>query len=100
MATEVGRARRGGAGRAARRLSTETKAAWKTTELFVFLIVSIGVLIASHVIDDDGAGDGDVFTADQAWLFVTILAVGYIVSRGLAKSASRDPYWDRPDDRD
>jgi hypothetical protein len=25
---------------------------------------------------------------------VTILTVGYMISRGLAKSGSRDPYWD------
>jgi hypothetical protein len=30
----------------------------------------------------------------QVWLSVTILTVGYMLSRGLAKSGSRDPYWD------
>ena len=30
--------------------------------------------------------------AKQAWLYVTILTVGYMISRGLAKSGSRDPY--------
>ena len=30
-------------------------------------------------------------------LYATILTVGYMVSRGLAKSGSRDPYWDDGD---
>ena len=32
---------------------------------------------------------GDYFTADQAWLYISILTVGYLISRGLAKSGSR-----------
>ena len=72
-----------------RRLSTETKAAFKTTEFFAFIAVVIGVLIAAAVIDETDAGG---FGARQAWLYVTVLTVGYMVSRGLAKSGSRDPY--------
>ena len=73
----------------AARLTTETKAAFKTTEFFAFIAVLIGVLIAAAVIDETNAGG---FGARQAWLYVTILTVGYMVSRGLAKSGSRDPY--------
>jgi len=72
-----------------RRLSTETKAAFKTTEFFAFIAVVVGVLIAAAVIDESDAGG---FGARQAWLYVTILTVGYMVSRGLAKSGSRDFY--------
>jgi hypothetical protein len=72
-----------------RRLSTETKAAFKTTEFFAYVAVLVGVLIAAAVIDETGAGG---FGARQAWLYATILTVGYMVSRGLAKSGSRDPY--------
>jgi hypothetical protein len=72
-----------------RRLSTETKAAFKTTEFFAFVAVLIGVLVAAAVIDETDAGG---FGARQAWLYATILTVGYMVSRGLAKSGSRDPY--------
>jgi hypothetical protein len=72
-----------------RRLSTETKASFKTTEFFAFLAVLVGILIASAVIDETDAGG---FGARQAWLYITILTVGYMVSRGLAKSGSRDPY--------
>jgi hypothetical protein len=28
----------------------------------------------------------------EVWLYATILTVGYMVSRGLAKSGSREPY--------
>jgi hypothetical protein len=82
---------------AERRLTTETKAAWKTTELLFFVLVSVGVLIASRVIGDDTGAGGDIFGGDEAWMYVTILAAAYMVSRGLAKSGSRDPYTVRDD---
>jgi hypothetical protein len=73
----------------ARRLSTETKAAFKTTEFFSYVAVLVGILIAAAVVDGSAGG---AFGARQAWLYATILTVGYMVSRGLAKSGSRDPY--------
>jgi hypothetical protein len=72
-----------------RRASTETKASFKTTEFFAYLAAVIGVLIAAGVVDENNAGG---FGAKQAWLYVTILTVGYMLSRGLAKSGSREPY--------
>jgi hypothetical protein len=76
-----------------RRLSTETKASFKTTEFFAYLAAVVGILIAGAVTAaTDYAGTRDVFRADRVWLYVTILTVGYMVSRGLAKSGSRDPY--------
>jgi hypothetical protein len=78
--------------RTARRLATETKAAFKTNEFFAFVAMVIGVLIAASIVDDAGAGG---FGAKQAWLYVTILTVGYMVSRGLAKAGSSQPYDDR-----
>ena len=74
---------------ATRRDSTETKASFKTTEFFVYLAAVVGVLIAAGVVDEANAGG---FGAQQAWLFVTLLTVGYMISRGLAKSGSREPY--------
>jgi hypothetical protein len=79
------------AGTPARRLSTETKAAFKTTEFFAYVAVLVGVLIAGAVVDQSDAGG---LGARQVWLYATILTVGYLISRGLAKSGSRDPYWD------
>jgi hypothetical protein len=70
-----------------RRLA-ETKASVKTTEFFAFLAVLAGILISAAVVGDGGANDGDVFPADQAWLYATILTSGYLISRGLAKSGS------------
>jgi hypothetical protein len=74
---------------ATRRLSTETKAAFKTTEFFAYVAVLAGVLIAGALVDSSDAGG---YGARQVWLYATILTVGYLLSRGLAKSGSRDPY--------
>ena len=73
------------------RLATETKHAVKTTEFYAFVAVLVGVLIAGAAIK--GAGT-DEFRADEVWLYATILTVGYMVSRGLAKAGSGDPYDD------
>ena len=62
---------------------TETKAAFKTTEFVVFLVAVAAVLIAGLVVDG--------FNATETWMFFTYLAIGYMVSRGLAKSGSRNP---------
>ena len=79
---------------------TETKGSLLTTEFWAMVGVIAGILIASAVVDDgEGAGAaGDAFSAQRAWLYVAIVAVGYMVSRGLAKAGSREPYWAGPDD--
>jgi hypothetical protein len=66
----------------------ETKAFYKTTEFMVFIVATIGVLLASYLVQATDGRD-DYFRADTAWLYVVILSVGYMVSRGLAKSGSR-----------
>src|SRR5688572_17030447 len=79
-----------GAVRVRRSHGEETKPSWKTTELAVYVVAVIGVLIASAVTGDVGNEDGgDVFAADKAWWFITLLTIGYMVSRGLAKSGTR-----------
>jgi fucose permease len=75
--------------RSARRLVTETKASFKTTEFMAYVAIVVGVLIAAAVVDQADAGG---LGAKQAWLYVTILTVGYMVSRGLAKSGTPQPY--------
>ena len=72
----------------ARRITTETKSSYKTTELIAFVVAVIGVLVASAMVD---ASD---FGAQEAWFYVTLLTIGYMVSRGLAKSGSREPFDD------
>ena len=69
---------------------TETKAAFKTTELIIYVLAVLGVLIASLLVNG-AEGDPDPFGAEQAWRYVTYLTIGYLVSRGLAKSGSRNP---------
>ena len=51
----------------------------------------LGVLLASKTIGHDGAVT-DWFRADKAWLYITLLTIGYMISRGLAKSGSRERY--------
>jgi len=80
----------------ARRLTTETKAAFKTTEFWAMVGVIVGILVSAAVITG-GDSDGDEFIARQAWLYVAIVAGAYFISRGLAKSGSSEPYTDRPD---
>jgi hypothetical protein len=84
-----------------RRLSTETKQAFKTTEFWAMVAVIVGILIAAAMIKGGDTDPGtDEFIARQAWLYVAIVAVGYMISRGLAKSGSREPYDADRDDRD
>jgi len=59
----------------------ETKAAFKTTEFMGYVVTVAAVLIASAI--DDGI-DGRL-----AWILVTALTIGYMLSRGFAKSGSR-----------
>ena len=65
----------------------ETKPAVKTTEFVVYVLAVVGVLLASALVGDT-EGRGDVFLADQAWFYVTLLTIGYMISRGLAKAGS------------
>jgi hypothetical protein len=81
------------------RLSTETKWALKTTEFWAAVAAIVGILVAAAVIDSDDSATGtDPFGARSAWLYVAIVVVGYLVSRGLAKAGSREPYWAQDDD--
>jgi hypothetical protein len=95
MATHTERALIGTAPRGVvARLTTETKQAFKTTELWAMAAIVGGILIASWMVDDGGGGGaGDAFPAVRAWLYVAIAASAYIVSRGLAKAGSSEPYW-------
>jgi hypothetical protein len=81
-----------------RRLTTETKHAFKTTEFAAMVAVIVGILISAAAIKGGDTSGTDEFVARQAWLYVAIVAGSYFISRGLAKSGSRDPY-DADDDR-
>ena len=78
-----------------RRISTETKAAYKTTEFAVYVVVFLGILLASFLVKTGQDGERvDYFRADKAWWYITLLTIGYMIARGLAKSGSREPYDD------
>ena len=99
MATQEARLRAGGSirdGGMLMRLSTETKQSLKTTEFWAMVAVIAGILVSSWIVgkgNGNGTHNVDAFPAQRAWLYVAIVAVGYMVSRGLAKSGSRDSYW-------
>lgn len=73
------------------RQATETKSSFKTTELIAYLAVVVGVLLASYLVKTT-SGHGDYFRADRAWFYIVLLTLGYLGSRGLAKSGSREHY--------
>ena len=83
-------------GRVARRLATETKQAFKTTEFWAMVGLIVAILVSAAVINGGDNGT-DEFIARQAWLYVSILGAGYFISRGLAKSGSHEPYTPDPE---
>jgi hypothetical protein len=81
MATRITEGVRGDADRTVvRHDATETKPSFKTTELLVLLLAVAGVLVASS---QDDSLDGR-----WAWTLVAALAIGYMLSRGIAKAGS------------
>jgi len=74
--------------RAETRASTETKSSYKTTELIVYGLAVLGVLIAEAIVSDASFG------ADHGWRYVTYLTIGYMTSRDFAEDGSRNPYRD------
>ncbi|NBE85077.1 hypothetical protein [Micromonospora rubida] len=66
---------------------TETKQAFLTTEFWIYVASVIGVLAASYLVGKNSVGV-DIFRAPQAWFFITLLSIGYLGSRGLAKAGS------------
>jgi hypothetical protein len=64
-----------------RRSHDETKLSLKTTEFWAMGGVIAAILIASAVSDSLG----DV----RAWTLVAAVAIGYMISRGLAKSGTK-----------
>jgi hypothetical protein len=63
------------------RASDETKLSLKTTEFWAMAGIIVAILIASAV--SDSLGD------NRAWTLVAAVGIGYMISRGLAKSGSK-----------
>jgi hypothetical protein len=74
--------------------ASETKAAFKTTELMAYLAAVAAVILTALVVGADGNGP-DPFNAEQALRYITYLTIGYMISRGLAKAGSRSRSADR-----
>jgi hypothetical protein len=74
------RARPGAAPSVSQKRFDETKPSFLTTEFYAMVGVIVAVLVATAVSDSLG----DV----RAWTLVSAVAIGYMLSRGLAKSGS------------
>ena len=70
----------------------ETKNALKTTEFAAMVAVNAAILIAAWV--------SDSLDDVRAWTLVAAVAIGYIISRGLAKSGSKYVGGEDPTNRD
>jgi hypothetical protein len=70
----------------------ETKNALKTTEFFAMVAVNAAILIAAWV--------SDSLNDVRAWTLVAAVSIGYIISRGLAKSGSKYVGGEDPTNRD
>jgi len=59
-------------------------------------VILIGIFVAGFATSSssNGVNHPDVFNAHQVWLYATILTVGYMISRGLAKSGRHEHYDD------
>lgn len=71
---------------------TETKQAFKTTEFWIYIVILLGLFIAGLAADGGSDDAIDGFGAERVWLYAVILSGAYMISRGIAKSGSRDPY--------
>jgi hypothetical protein len=70
----------------------ETKASFKTTELWAAIVGVVALIVVYNASSDLSL---DLF---RACLLCTVLGAAYIVSRGIAKSGSRPEHadWDAP----
>jgi hypothetical protein len=59
----------------------ETKHSLKTTEFFAMVAVIAAILIATAI--------SDSLNDVRAWTLVAAVAIGYMISRGLAKSGTK-----------
>jgi len=82
LAAHTERARTGTAPRGVvARLTTETKQAFKTTAFWAMAGLIVAILIASAV--------SDSLDDVRAWTLVAAVGIGYMISRGLAKSGTK-----------
>ncbi len=75
-----------------RRTFTETKAFFKTSEFLVWLASVVGVLVITYIDDPQSLSNW------HGWILISVLSSAYMLSRGIAKSGSREPYTTGRDD--
>jgi hypothetical protein len=75
------RQRRSAQSNFAREVQDETKLSLKTTEFWAMLGVVVVILIATAI--------SDSLNDVRAWTLVAAVAIGYMLSRGLAKSGTK-----------
>jgi hypothetical protein len=61
----------------------DVRSTFKTSEFWIFVVTALALLIAAAV--TDSGPDNQGFGAEDAWRYVTALAIGYFISRGLTK---------------
>ncbi len=67
-----------------RQTSTETRPSIRTSEFFVFVVTSLLMIIVAYT--------EEAFNVEHGMTLVAVLAVGYMLSRGIAKAGTREPY--------
>ena len=60
----------------------------RACEFLMMLIFVVGVIVAAY------ASSADALSREDGWRFASFVAAAYIVSRGLAKLGTREPYTD------
>ncbi len=63
---------------------TETRPSIRTSEFIVFLVTSLLMIIVAYT--------DEAFNVEHGMTLVAVISVGYMLSRGIAKAGSREPY--------
>ncbi|MEU8382261.1 hypothetical protein [Streptosporangium sp. NPDC048865] len=90
MTSPIGSGQPGDRSRGVGSHGAETKPAFQTTEFIAYIVILIAIVITAFAVGGDPRGYGDPFGAEQAIKYITLLTVGYMIARGLAKAGSRD----------
>ena len=63
---------------------TETRPSIRTSEFMVFLVTSLLMIIVAYT--------DEAFNVEHGMTLVAAISIGYMLSRGIAKAGSREPY--------
>jgi hypothetical protein len=68
--------------------TTETKSSIRTSELYAYVAMVIGIVLTAVLVGDSDENGTDAFGASDAARYLTYLTIGYMLARGLAKAGS------------